>query len=680
MSKTVCIIHFKTLLAIPLILLMQANAFAEDGTYFHKMDSLVTLLEISPDRVKSKIYAEMSDLAMKTDTSLAKAYAVLAFEYADVYQARFDLSQSYYRLGRILYYQDSLELALYHVGKSLSISRENEDDIETGYAYRYLSGKSLFYKASIYHGIYPDSTKVVLKYLLAALEKLNGTNDYKMLANINQLLGRQYFEINIFDKGLEHFNKVLDYYEIIDEKPIMANIYRHISYRVDRATSIDYAQKSIELYAESGDSLGMARNLINISFNTREIIDPETNLGYLQLAYDIYEKHEYYPGMVYALFHLATYHGYHLGDSDTELRYLKKGAEISLRHHVVKSAGHIFITLGTYYKTKHQYDSAAYYLHIADSITAFMPGKPERIRYLIRMGDLLNATERYEEAEDYLVKALEQAQEIDDWQLINIAFLTLYRTFKNAGNFEKALAFFEQHRDLKNKMINQSTEGKIAELQIRYETDKMEHQIELMEKDRQLKNQLLRKNQITIISISGVMFLVLVFSGLIIRQLIKKRTAYNMLMEKNLQLIKCENPRKKKRNNEINNQPSIDPELQKQIISKLKYQIRHNKIYLKSELSLTMLAKKCQTNSSYLSKIIHMKYGSNFNGFINELRIKEAQKMMADESYRSYSIEGIATSVGFKTKSVFNVSFKKFTGLTPSYYLEYLNRGKTAPA
>ncbi len=147
-------------------------------------------------------------------------------------------------------------------------------------------------------------------------------------------------------------------------------------------------------------------------------------------------------------------------------------------------------------------------------------------------------------------------------------------------------------------------------------------------------------------------------------------------MEKNLQLLKCERGGSSKKNGNNNKQSSIDPVLQEQILKKLKYQIKQKKAFLKDDLTLTALAKKCNTNSSYLSKIIHNKYNTNFSGFINELRIKESQKLMADENYQSYSIEGIASSVGFKTKSVFNASFKKFTGVTPSYYLEYLNKSK----
>jgi AraC-like DNA-binding protein len=678
MIKGVCCNCANMLLAFHFLIIMQNVVFAQEDEYAQKQDSLQTLLEISPDRVKSKIFNVLSDLTFEKDTSEAKAYALQALNYANKFQAPFDLAQSHYRLGRILFYQDSLEPAFSHIKKSLAVSTLNEDDEETGLAFSKLSGKSLFYKASIYHGIYPDSAKVILSDLLLALAKLEESEDHKMLADINQQLGWQYFEINMYDKGIEYFDKALDYYKIIDDKHTMALIYMQMSYRVDRATGLEYAQRAIDLFAESGDSLGMARNLIHISYNCRNILDIKTNLGYLQLSYAIYEKYNDYPGMVYALFHLATYHSYHLDDSTAALQYLKKGAEISLNHQVIKSAGHIFITLGTIYKMRKQYDSAAYYLHIADSVTAFRPGKPERIRYFIRMGDLLNAMGRYEEAEGYLMQGLEQAQKIDEWQLINIAYSTLYRIFKNQGDYEKALAFYEQHEKLKNKMINRSTESKIAELQIRYETEKIEHQLAVMEKNQQLKDQQIRKREITIVSITTGLLLILVFSGVLFRQLIVKRRAYNKLMEKNLQLLKCERGGSSKKNGNNNKQPSIDPVLQEQILKKLKYQIKQKKVFLKSDLTLNALAKKCNTNSSYLSKIIHNKYNTNFSGFINELRIKEAQKLMADENYQSYSIEGIASSVGFKTKSVFNTSFKKFTGVTPSYYLEYLNKSQVS--
>ncbi len=72
-----------------------------------------------------------------------------------------------------------------------------------------------------------------------------------------------------------------------------------------------------------------------------------------------------------------------------------------------------------------------------------------------------------------------------------------------------------------------------------------------------------------------------------------------------------------------------------------------------------------KTNRTYLSKAIHEILNTTFNSLINKYRIESARKMLADENQK-LSIEGIAFSVGFSSKSTFNSAFKQFTGLTPS--------------
>ncbi|MBA3705975.1 MAG: AraC family transcriptional regulator [Bacteroidetes bacterium] len=43
--------------------------------------------------------------------------------------------------------------------------------------------------------------------------------------------------------------------------------------------------------------------------------------------------------------------------------------------------------------------------------------------------------------------------------------------------------------------------------------------------------------------------------------------------------------------------------------------------------------------------------------------------MLNDEN-KSYTIEGIAQSISFSSKSTFNGAFKKITGLTPSEFIQ----------
>ncbi len=91
---------------------------------------------------------------------------------------------------------------------------------------------------------------------------------------------------------------------------------------------------------------------------------------------------------------------------------------------------------------------------------------------------------------------------------------------------------------------------------------------------------------------------------------------------------------------------------------------------------MSNLAKKCDTNTTYLSKYIHDNYDTNFSSLINELRIREAQELMSNPEFQNYSIEGIGLQVGFKSKSAFNTALGIY-GLTPSYYIQYIREKST---
>ncbi|NQY30498.1 MAG: AraC family transcriptional regulator [Flavobacteriaceae bacterium] len=82
------------------------------------------------------------------------------------------------------------------------------------------------------------------------------------------------------------------------------------------------------------------------------------------------------------------------------------------------------------------------------------------------------------------------------------------------------------------------------------------------------------------------------------------------------------------------------------------------------------------TNKSYTSKIINDYSNKNYNNFVNEYRVNEARKLLTEKENWSFTIEFIASKVGFKSKSTFNIAFKKFTGITPSYFLSSVRNNK----
>lgn len=104
------------------------------------------------------------------------------------------------------------------------------------------------------------------------------------------------------------------------------------------------------------------------------------------------------------------------------------------------------------------------------------------------------------------------------------------------------------------------------------------------------------------------------------------------------------------------------------LIEKLQLYMKNEKPFLDSELTLGILAKAMGLNRNQLSHLINTGIGENFYDFINKYRVEEVKRLMVDPQKQNYNLLGIALEAGFKSKSTFNLIFKRFTGLTPTEY------------
>lgn len=88
------------------------------------------------------------------------------------------------------------------------------------------------------------------------------------------------------------------------------------------------------------------------------------------------------------------------------------------------------------------------------------------------------------------------------------------------------------------------------------------------------------------------------------------------------------------------------------------------------------LADLLGAKKNYVSQTINTKTGDAFNVLLTEYRIREACRRMNDlENYGNYSVEGIAQSVGYGSRSHFAKLFKAATGVPPSIYMRMCKAG-----
>lgn len=96
--------------------------------------------------------------------------------------------------------------------------------------------------------------------------------------------------------------------------------------------------------------------------------------------------------------------------------------------------------------------------------------------------------------------------------------------------------------------------------------------------------------------------------------------------------------------------------------------MRNDKPYLDSEITLPRMSKMMLSNTYHLSYLLNDCLEENFYSFINRYRIDECMRLLKDPAYDHLTILGIAFECGFSSKTSFNSSFKKITGLSPAAY------------
>jgi YesN/AraC family two-component response regulator len=119
---------------------------------------------------------------------------------------------------------------------------------------------------------------------------------------------------------------------------------------------------------------------------------------------------------------------------------------------------------------------------------------------------------------------------------------------------------------------------------------------------------------------------------------------------------------------------TIDEDTINAVLEKLN-QFEKKKGFLQKDITLTILAKKCATNTKYLPKIIHIHKDKSFVNYINNLRIDYILKELRDNTIlQKYTIKTISEEAGFNTAESFARAFKNKTGIRPSYYIKKLKK------
>jgi AraC-like DNA-binding protein len=305
---------------------------------------------------------------------------------------------------------------------------------------------------------------------------------------------------------------------------------------------------------------------------------------------------------------------------------------------------------------------------------------------LINMGSIAMKTGNTIESVSNCMEAFQIAQSSGEIIRIKESCECLYKAYKKLGKADQALLYYEKFLMARDSIYSADHTRKMNRLLFEQEQSIKEVQMKAdFERKNQIAREQLKRQRIGIWSL--VTMIVIISVSLFFIYRLRKTTirSNEELVKRNLELIKrdqeltfhAEEKMLEHQPEPVNfhseqiqkaSKTTLGKELQELLISRVEQLLLIEKVYLNPEINLNKLAELAGSNSSYISRIINDRYGMNFNSLINDYRIKEARKLLSEPSYNHLTIEGIAREVGFKSIPSFNNAFKKFTGLSPSYF------------
>ncbi len=277
-----------------------------------------------------------------------------------------------------------------------------------------------------------------------------------------------------------------------------------------------------------------------------------------------------------------------------------------------------------------------------------------------RMADVCCKLKDYRQALDYLRQAEKLAIKADAKDLvvyINKNFLDLYQATGDKANYD---AYEIKYLKSKEALVSEGKLKMVEKMHFMGELDKANEKMVTLHHQQE-------RQRIILVAVGMVAIILVISVILIMRSYRKLQASYRQLYQRSIEMLQRHETTQPKEGEA--KKPNMDEETLSQQRTAIEEVMSNNPEIYSFDFTLTRLAELTGIKYWQLSKIIKDVYDKNFNTLLNEYRIREACRRLNDiEHYGKYSIGGIATSVGFKSRPNFVTIFKNIVGMTPTDY------------
>ncbi|MEW6194198.1 MAG: tetratricopeptide repeat-containing sensor histidine kinase [Bacteroidota bacterium] len=362
--------------------------------------------------------------------------------------------------------------------------------------------KVLEAKANNYLGVtYTNigALEIALEYHYSALNAAKESNDRTQIGYSHNNIGVIYRIRNNIEAATEHIQDAIKIFESINEEEGAAycyiNIGRLYAAQDDFNNALVYFERTNVLAVKVNNKELLARVLLEIAkLSQRKGDFSRAERSYLELE-NLYKKINYLKGFAEVWSGLSDIES-SKGNMSAALKYSFKALELSQK--IINPEGEV----------NNLNDIALIYLALNNS----------------------------KASEKYLYTALKRSNEINEPGLTASTYHTFYKLYKQIGNTDSALFYFEKYHNLKDSIVTKEEILKLGELESLVKIERTEREKEILQND--LENQIKQRNYLIIIVLLFVILVIIVTFRYFEKQRIsEKLNQVNIVKDKFFRII-----------------------------------------------------------------------------------------------------------------------------------------------
>jgi tetratricopeptide (TPR) repeat protein len=388
----------------------------------------------------------------------------------------------------------------------------------------------LFFCYFIFSGF--SQSRVLDSLLRVSLQLGNDTSQ----AFIQNKIAWNYFLLDNYKSTLEYAAKSLNLSRELSYKPgeaealnIMGVVYCSTG---NYSKALEHFLGSLKINEQLSNKRNVSRNLMNIGIVHMYQSDYQKSLKYLFESLEINKSRNDEAGMASSLSNIALVYSY-MKDYTKSLSYYEKALKITEANKNESASANTKMNIGGAYQGMgdvawesgdkalaiNRYDEALKYFEEALVSQLKLNDRSGVSHNLNSVGSILIKYKKYDKALESLQKAFSIAEEINSLELQSSLHLSLVQYYKATGQYKEAVEHLEKNYAIQDSLFSQQKIKALIQKDMQFEFEKKESLIQSTARAEKEKMQAVaiaerKKQQLIIISVCIVLFLVFIFAAI----------------------------------------------------------------------------------------------------------------------------------------------------------------------